>query len=194
MNEDQIKNFAIAAMPGGIEAQEACGQREFVNSTTLPRKYNSGLMSELGEFGVKFGEAVDDLFQYVELPQGWRKEATDHSMWSKLYDDKGRERATIFYKASFYDLDAFVNVSRRYSYSPYESCDELGNDAKYGDDNATHIKTVITDCGQPIHLVAIRKADEGYEATDRHCEAAQLWLDEHYPQWRFNTAYWRDEQ
>jgi len=61
--------------------------------------------------GIVFGEKVDDLFTSVTLPEGWHKEATEHAMWSKLIDDQGRERASIFYKAAFYDRSAFMSIT-----------------------------------------------------------------------------------
>jgi hypothetical protein len=53
----------------------------------------------------------------VKLPEGWHIKATDHSMWSNLVDDKGRNRASIFYKAAFYDREAFLSFNRRFSMS-----------------------------------------------------------------------------
>ena len=64
--------------------------------------------------GITIVEEYDDLFWSVALPEGWRIEATDHSMWNNLFDDKGRKRANFFYKAAFYDRDAFINFDTRY--------------------------------------------------------------------------------
>lgn len=114
---DDIKNFLVASIPGGIEAQEKQGQTEFVANSTLPKRFNSGTKEELEQMGIIFGEDVDDLFVEVQLPQGWKKEATEHSMWSNLLDEKGRKRASVFYKAAFYDRDAFISVYRRFSAS-----------------------------------------------------------------------------
>ena len=52
----------------------------------------------------------DALFQYVTLPEGWHKQPTEHSMWSHLLDDKDRKRASIFYKAAFYDRSAQLHL------------------------------------------------------------------------------------
>ena len=103
----------VDAMPGMIEASDSRGQRELVNSTQLPVQVR-GDKQKLIEAGVVFGEPSkgDKLFCEVTLPLGWKKEATDHFMWSKLVDADGVERATIFYKAAFYDRDAFMNVAR----------------------------------------------------------------------------------
>jgi len=38
--EGDDENFVVAATPGGIEAQEAQGQRDFVASDTLPLDFN----------------------------------------------------------------------------------------------------------------------------------------------------------
>lgn len=96
-----------------IEAQEAAGQQELVQSETLPAKMSYAEIEKLQKLGVVFGENVpgDRLFRFVTLPKGWKKVGTDHSMWSKLVDDKGNEVASIFYKAAFYDRDAFLRLS-----------------------------------------------------------------------------------
>ena len=102
----------LDGMPGMIEASESCGQSELVNSTQLPVKVR-GDKTKLEAAGVVFGEPTqgDSLFCEATLPEGWKKERTDHSMWSKLVDADGNERASIFYKAAFYDRDAFMNVA-----------------------------------------------------------------------------------
>ena len=104
--------MGAGGVSGAIMEQEAQGQRELVNSTQLPAKVNSGDRKALEKAGVVFGEKSpdDDLFVEATLPEGWQKRRTDHSMWSELVDEKGVVRATIFYKAAFYDRDAFINV------------------------------------------------------------------------------------
>ena len=96
--------------PRAIEAQEKRGQAELVNSEALPFKGSQTDCPKLIEAGVKFGPklADDPLFCEAVLPKGWKKRATDHDMWSELVDDKGVVRASIFYKAAFYDRKAFI--------------------------------------------------------------------------------------
>jgi hypothetical protein len=108
--------------PNAIEAQEKRGQEQFVTSSQLPKKINNPRNTNPLEFYPKLGIKVftvskgDDLFFGVELPKGWKKIGTDHDMWSELHDDKGRKRAGIFYKAAFYDRDAFIDFEQRITY------------------------------------------------------------------------------
>lgn len=96
--------------PDEIERSEAQGQREFVASDTLPIDLKDKESFE--SLGFVFGKVVenDPLFQYVTLPKGWKKQSTDHSMWSKIVDQDGNERVSIFYKAAFYDRRAFASL------------------------------------------------------------------------------------
>lgn len=185
-SEYMLENLFVASSPGGIEAQEARGQRELVASTTLPIKFNVGTREELENFGVVYGEP-DGLFAPVQLPEGWRTEATDHSMWSNLLDDKGRKRASIFYKAAFYDREAFVNVKRRYGLSTYEPCDAAGNPKEWGEH--THFQVTVQDAGTNIHTVGLYK-DGDYNESDCLYEEAKLWLETNYPEWESRVAYW----
>lgn len=98
-----------------IENQESEGQKELIESLQLPKKCNSPSKGNAFELYHKMGIKTfttskgDNLFIGVKLPKGWKKTGTDHSMWSNLIDDKGVIRAHIFYKASSYDRESFIN-------------------------------------------------------------------------------------
>lgn len=64
------------------------------------------------EMGIAIVGDHDDLFYNVRLPEGWKIEDTDHPMWNVLLNDKHEEVATFFYKAAFYDRDAFINLPK----------------------------------------------------------------------------------
>lgn len=64
------------------------------------------------EMGIIIVGDHDDLFYNVKLPDGWNIEDTDHPMWNVLLNDKHEEVATFFYKAAFYDRDAFINLPK----------------------------------------------------------------------------------
>lgn len=128
------------------------------------------------KIGIKFGDSVDGdpMFQEVTLPDGWKKVSTGHSMWSDLVDDKGRRRAGIFYKAAFYDRSAHMNIVGRFSTDTY----------KYDD------KGVVLDGGSAELFEHKHNGEyDGREIARKHCEQ---WLDEHYSDWKDNTAYWND--
>ena len=121
---EQLLMLAIAMGDGGspsgyIEAQEAAGQRQLVNSDRLPTKVTSdGGDEPFLALGFTFGppDKGDDLFRPATLPPGWKRQATDHAMWSKLVDEHGRERVEIFYKAAFYDRHADMRLVTHYGY------------------------------------------------------------------------------
>jgi hypothetical protein len=110
---DPLRHVAGAlgadGMTGYIEGMEASGQRQLVASDKLPVK---APWEELEALGFVRGEPVpgDDLFVHCTLPQGWTRAGTGHSMWSKILDERGLERVSVFYKAAFYDRDAHANV------------------------------------------------------------------------------------
>ena len=109
--DDPLVKFFDIACGGGIEAQEARGQRELAASSQLPTDMTGDVHAMLTEAGAVFWEtgASDPLFQDVTLPEGWKIAPTDHSMWSDLVDAAGVKRASIFYKAAFYDRCAFIH-------------------------------------------------------------------------------------
>ncbi len=102
--------WLLGGNPGAIENQEAAGQSALLNADVLPAD-GSSLLPE-----VRWGDVLpqDPLFREAHLPDGWLKRATDHTMWSEIVDDHGQVRAKIFYKAAFYDQDAFLNLSKAF--------------------------------------------------------------------------------
>lgn len=177
--------LALLTAMGGIEAQEAQGQRELANSDTLPtRVLTTNGKAILESFGVKFIGPVegDSLFQFCELPTGWSKRPTDHSMWSELVDEEGRVRAMIFYKAAFYDRDAFIRLCRRFNVKPD------------WENNRTMKRSVVfaTDCDNTVFATdPIPYGDrQSYEVDDEQVKVAESWLTENYPEWNSAAAYW----
>jgi hypothetical protein len=178
------KNAMAAATPGGIEAQEAQGQTDFVASETLPRECPR---EQLESLGFVFGENADDIFTNVQFPNGWKKVPTEHSMWSNLLDDKGRKRGGIFYKAAFYDRSAHMNLNSKISYSQvYDHHDNyIPNSIQY----------FVTD-GDSIlyetnHVIVEEKYNDAYwAAEDAARDEVTSWLVENYPDYGNPMAYW----
>ena len=106
-NAECHPEWAMGGNPRAIEAQEARGQKELVESSQLPTNGLSEIACRLG-IEVLRESPGDKLFSDVKVPTGWRVNPTEHSMWSELVDDNGITRAMIFYRAAFYDRDAFI--------------------------------------------------------------------------------------
>jgi len=198
MSKNNIKNtetnevdlsLLMGGNPGAIENQEARGQQELVNSSQLPRKNNTyARKGDIQDIYKSMGIKVvtesngDDLFFDVELPKNWKLESTDHSMWNNLLDDKGRTRATIFYKAAFYDRDAFININTRYfcgsQYTEKESPDERFHPKFYC------VKDTVND--EILFKTEITKeySDDALEAQ------AEKWIADNFPKHEDITAYW----
>lgn len=202
MNDDAMAVFLEAFVTGdvgrAIENQEARGQRSFVHSDTLPKRMLSGSREQVEAMGVAFGEDADDLFVRCTFPTGWKKEATDHSMWSHLVDEQGRKRATIFYKAAFYDRDAHMTLERRYTTSVQPVGGWEGHSFKAG--GTFHGVVIDTATGEHIATTDTVTVPPPYEdrdawlAAEREKDAlstqCQSWLAEHYPDWLNPLAYW----
>lgn len=180
--QGDMDNYIVAATPGGIEAQEKRGQVSFVNSATLPKDLNgTATWEQLAQVGIVRGKEADDLFVEVTLPQGWRKEGTDHSMWSDLLDEQGRKRASIFYKAAFYDRSAHMSFTRRFYAGHRGTVSGDYNSPKQG---------VVTDRGETIWTSERTAARDDWTLHDNLDKEAEDWLAERYPDWKNPMAYW----
>lgn len=112
---DEVRpEWVMGGNPSAIVQQEARGQKELVNSTQLPTKCSPASRATLEAAGVVFGKPNerDPMFCDATLPAGWKKVATDHSMWTDIVDETGKKRGSIFYKAAFYDRSATLYAER----------------------------------------------------------------------------------
>lgn len=94
-----------------IGQQERAGQQQLVHSACLPTELRSP-RAEFEALGFTFGQPDphDPLFTPTGLPDGWKKEGSDHAMWSYVVDQLGRRRVGVFYKAAFYDRKADMHL------------------------------------------------------------------------------------
>lgn len=101
-----------------IGAQEKAGQRQLVHSDRLPADLNGDSQSDFEALGFQLGDPdpADPMFRPATLPAGWRKEGSEHDMWSYVVDELGRRRVGVFYKAAFYDRKAHMNIKSLRAY------------------------------------------------------------------------------
>ena len=142
--------------------------------------------------GIKIIDKFDDLLYSVELPEGWEIRATDNSMWNYLIDNKGRTRASFFYKAAFYDRDAFINFCHRYHFSvlPF---DEYKSKATYEERKFKPWKLHLMDSDVSIKVLiefTPTTDDEYYKVDDTLAKIGRAYLDENYPGWEDINSYW----
>lgn len=183
-----LAELLIGGVSGAIERQEAAGQFELLTSTVLPTKGIEKLRETIEKNGGSVGDAVadDPMFTTVQLPAGWSKKAADHSMWSKLIDAKGRERAGIFYKAAFYDRSAHISLSGRFGIDSYGS--EVDADGML----TASLKDA---CGEVTHTATgkVQKPEnrgEVYEMREKLGAEVEAFLVERFPLWKDATQYW----
>jgi len=205
-----------------IENQEKRGQKLVVRRCMLPIKTNGGIPDEIRfngvldnqpykvrhaivqdniieftknqyeKMGIKIIDKEDDLFYSVELPEGWKIKATSHSMWNDLIDNKGRTRASFFYKAAFYDRDAFINFNTRYSFR-IEPFDNYESDATFEERKSKPWYLYVVDNGKTIKNIAeaIACTDKDYyHIDDRLREIGRNYMDKNYPDWKDINSYW----
>lgn len=187
-----------------IENQEKRGQQMVVEYRRLPKATNSCsnirpkrddfefTKAQYEKMGIKIIGEYDDLFWDVQLPNGWEIKATTHTMWNDLIDDKGRKRASFFYKAAFYDRDAFINFNTRYT----TRVDHTANSEEVGYKGWCKSPTIghIKDCEEVIYSTATKDSFDDYGMQDNVEKAIQEELEnymvEHYPDYKDVNAYW----
>lgn len=174
-----LANALVAATPGGIERQEAEGQRQMASSfCTLPKDMDR---EPAIAFGFTFGEDADELFVNVTAPAGWAIRPTDHSMHSDIVDDQGRERGSIFYKAAFYDRRADGRWKARYRV-----------EAEYtADYDVAGYRAIDGATGAVLFRLDVAAGDDNKYKRQAVAEKAVTdQLANRFPDHRSATAYW----
>lgn len=62
------------------------------------------------ELGIEIINEANDLFYNVKLPNNLKLKSSESNYWTYLINEEKQELASIFYKAVFYDRDAFINI------------------------------------------------------------------------------------
>lgn len=141
--------------------------------------------------GIEILSKHDDLFYNVKLPEGWEIKATSHSMWNEVRDSKGRKRMTFFYKAAFYDRDAFTNFSTRFNLSVDHIADP---NTAFEIWEASDFQGTIKDGDVIICQTATVAPGESYpdnqEIKEKLWEELEAFMAQHYPDYKNIHAYW----
>lgn len=141
--------------------------------------------------GITIVEEYDDLFWNVTLPEGWEIKATDHSMWNNLFDDKGRKRANFFYKAAFYDRDAFINFDTRFHVGVDHVAD-AGSDYEVW--KVSDYQGTVKDGEEVIFSTECVAVTGSYDGDDKVKdvlrEQLEHYMKENYPNYEDINAYW----
>jgi hypothetical protein len=209
LNDKTLENLFTAMIPGGIEAQEAQGQRALCQAVTarLPKKLGitesrnySNAEKLYNLLGIEVLGEYDDLFLNVKLPEGWKIEPTEHSMTSKLFDNKNRERATIFYKAAFYDRKAHFSLDTRFhiqvepedAYQSGMTSNERRELPLYGRVYDQGEIVFQTEGEQQIRISpeTVDAYDEQYKRLGEECN--QWLIDNNYPEYNNPLKYWEE--
>jgi len=184
--DERHQEWVMGGNPAAIAAQEQRGQKQLVNSTQLPTEMRDDSKAVLEAAGVVFGEVApgDPIFCDATLPEGWKKEATGHAMHIKLLDANGHLRATIFYKAAFYDRVAFLEVTRRFS------VDRYGHSQAHPGEFAASVIDAKGEVELKTEVQLKAEGENDWDVRDRVAFIAETWLNENYPDWTSPAAYW----
>lgn len=185
-----MTTWLLGGNPVSIEEQEKRGQDELCNSCQLPTKLSSTLSIAAEEYYEALGIKVlreskgDKLFYDVVMPKDWSIQHTEHSMWSNLVDNKNRIRATIFYKAAFYDRDAYIIQQ---NFVQVEK-DFIKDDAQYACYSDRRCVLKVVNANGEI----LKQSNEmPYSASESTFDEYRQFILDKYPDMQTNpTAYW----
>lgn len=158
-----LSALATGGMDSYITGMESAGQGQLVASEQLPTD-TYGTDDEFVKLGFVFGEPnpSDPMFRPATLPEGWRKERSDHAMWSYVVDQHGRRRVGVFYKAAFYDRSANMRIRHLSAYARELAWDDAM--PVYGGDWCTRASFAEQVSGLRRHLAEQLDEAEGYAA------------------------------
>lgn len=126
----QMTELLLSAMSGvdtntSINNIEIRGRDNILNKTQLPIYANTInnkrfftkeetkdlVLKKYKEIGIEIINEENDLLYNVKLPNNIKLKSSESNYWTYLTDENEKELASIFYKAVFYDRDAFININ-----------------------------------------------------------------------------------
>jgi hypothetical protein len=171
----------VMSLPGSIERSEKQGQQEVVENTLIPKDIGNGSLADLLRLGFTMvNEDADELFYEMRLPESWKLVADpEHSMYSYILDSTGAKRASLFYKAAFYDRRADLSFLVRYQVNAYDSVEN----------EPDHFAVSVYDNkeGKVVKSFGTRPHKD-YDNPKP--QEARDWLAATYPEHRNPFAYW----
>lgn len=164
-----------------------------VNIPINPEDIRGATREDLEKLRFIFGQAEDDYIMGhsvppitvpAMLPEGWQKEDADR-LWTYLFDEHGRKRASIFRKQTPWDRKSHIEVTPRF---------QLGKDFSLLTQEGIMAWQVIFD-GRVIHTTAVYTFFDGNWRSEAKAEKAarreaKEWMRDRYPQWQSPLAYW----
>jgi hypothetical protein len=208
-----LAEVLLGSADGAIERQEARGQEKLCNAaisllSTNVRCGHKGPNVDnpkkvLESWGIKVGEpkSGDEIFTECELPEGWKLKPSDHSMWNYLFDEHGRKRASMFYKAACYDRSTHIDLNSRFTIHRYygeddenfSMCQVFDND-KVVYESGRYAYPSTYDNREDLNKLddsARRRIILHHEETQKQAwEECENWLEENWPLWRDEKEYW----
>jgi hypothetical protein len=168
-----------------IVSQERAGGRTLATNEQVPKSLLHDYRREdLEAAGFVFGEDIDDLFVAAKLPDGWTKGVDPEDPYGRtlyFFDEQGRKRGSIFYKAAFYDRYASATLYSRFWIETHFS-----GDTKF---------LTITDRADGSHLRTTPSCNRGeWEYEDRLTSELRDYLVSTYPDYPKWFAYWSDKR
>jgi hypothetical protein len=176
-----------------IDVMEQVGQHELCTNTELP--VDGSRHPAFEKMGIVFGDVCEDnhLFRQTTLPSGWKIESVSE-YWSYLHDNKGRERAEIFYKSAFYDECAHIRPTVRYITKSHKPDTNRDYKQEVVFDNATQSVVFAMELRHDPGFENSTREERkvAYDLNDEDRKVTKQWLNEHYPNHDDPSAYWED--
>lgn len=170
-----------------IENMEFEGQQFAIKNNLLARNMHPS-KEEYEKLGFKFYDIPgDDVLYKATLPTGWTLKATNNSMHINIVDNNGLTRGAMFYKSSFYDRKASMNLICRFKITDNYHRGSESFEIWFGNEQE---KLFVA--GQ-VHsnVTASREERERNFALIEKLEAqAKEFADINYPDWKNVNAYW----
>lgn len=177
-----------------VDGLRSVGQQEFAAADVLPVELLNNSQADFESLGFVFGPTErHDCLRPGKLPPGWTKKV-EGSLWTNIYDQKGRQRGSIFYDSSFFDRRAHMALNKRfYCTSDYEvpptQVARIVKDYSLGNSGAEVFRCQET---VPHRIDDVEAWREACPLAEKRCTTAcEEWLKSHgYPDWKNKLFYW----
>ena len=183
--EEQKNDILFMGMICGtekvVDAIEKDEQLRVIRECELPRSMKPN-QETFEKLGFVFEDIEDDNVMFkAKLPEGWSMKPVE-TYYTSIIDEKGRERASFFYKGVFYARNGHMVLHRRYIVKTLSfikgNFEDGARIAVYDRNDNSLVKVSST--------FPNSWCDEFYRAYDDMYK----WLKAQYPNCEDSLAYW----
>ena len=179
--ENIINSEHVVSMAEDTKKQEHENQLMLLHNNVIPIKTDNWDGDDiLLHMGFELLEPVDDLFRICTYPKGWTRAESTQRFLIDIFDEHGRNRASIFFCEFLEERESILFFNTRFSiqYRIHEIDNTFCYYSVYDEEEK-----------KDVFSTKYRKIGCSYDKMNYNIQEAEDWLENNYRYWEDPLEY-----